>query len=195
MTPRDEQLVALAQAGDRAAGNELCRRYHGACRAAIRAYFLPGGEPDDLLQEAFGGLTEAIRDYQRQQGPFGAFAQLVIRRNVIEAVKKATRLKHRPLNDAYPLMRDAGNGYDHDDYDDFNRGHAAPDLFEQREHVLQLLAITDLAVTLSPLERRSLGMSLDGVPYRGDKSVDNAIQRARRKLRVALDDTPVEAAA
>ena len=99
--PRVEDgfLIALAKQGDRNAYDRLVRRYHGFVRLKASSYFLAGGDSDDLIQEGLVGLYKAIRDYRTdRESSFRNFAELCITRQIITAVKTATRNKHTPLN-------------------------------------------------------------------------------------------------
>ncbi len=92
-------LIALAKQGDRNAYDRLVRRYHGFVRLKASSYFLAGGDADDLIQEGLVGLYKAIRDFRTdRESSFRNFAELCITRQIITAVKTATRNKHTPLN-------------------------------------------------------------------------------------------------
>ena len=95
----DGFLIALAKQGDRTAYDRLVRRYHGFVRLKASSYFLAGGDSEDLIQEGLVGLYKAIRDYRTdRESSFRNFAELCITRQIITAVKTATRNKHTPLN-------------------------------------------------------------------------------------------------
>ena len=95
----DEFLIALAKQGDRTAYDRLVRRYHGFVRLKASSYFLAGGDSEDLIQEGLVGLYKAIRDFRNdRESSFRNFAELCITRQIITAVKTATRNKHSPLN-------------------------------------------------------------------------------------------------
>ena len=95
----DGFLIALAKQGDRTAYERLVRRYHGFVRLKASSYFLAGGDSDDLIQEGLVGLYKAIRDFRTdRESSFRNFAELCITRQIITAVKTATRNKHTPLN-------------------------------------------------------------------------------------------------
>ena len=97
--PEDEYLVALAKRGAPSATDRMVRRYYGFVRLKASSYFLIGGESDDLIQEGLVGLYKAIRDYRSdRESSFRNFAELCITRQIITAVKTATRNKHTPLN-------------------------------------------------------------------------------------------------
>src|SRR6202041_1419861 len=95
----DSFLIAMAKQGDRMAYDRLVRRYHGFVRLKASSYFLAGGDSDDLIQEGLVGLYKAIRDFRTdRESSFRNFAELCITRQIITAVKTATRNKHTPLN-------------------------------------------------------------------------------------------------
>src|ERR1700684_3316785 len=95
----DGFLIALAKRGDRNAYERLVRRYHGFVRLKASSYFLAGGDSEDLIQEGLVGLYKAIRDFRTdRESSFRNFAELCITRQIITAVKTATRNKHTPLN-------------------------------------------------------------------------------------------------
>ncbi|HEV2785059.1 MAG TPA: sigma-70 family RNA polymerase sigma factor, partial [Solirubrobacteraceae bacterium] len=95
----DYFLIALAKSGDRIAYDRIVRRYYGFVRLKASSYFLAGGDADDLVQEGLVGLYKAVRDYRTdRESSFRNFAELCITRQIITAVKTATRNKHTPLN-------------------------------------------------------------------------------------------------
>src|SRR5438045_6234090 len=95
----DGYLIALAKQGDATAYDEMVRRYYGFVRLKASSYFLAGGDADDLIQEGLVGLYKAVRDYRTdRESSFRNFAELCITRQIITAVKTATRNKHTPLN-------------------------------------------------------------------------------------------------
>src|SRR5258706_10859064 len=95
----DRYLIALAKQGDPTAFDRLVRRYYGFVRLKSSSYFIAGGDGDDLIQEGLVGLYKAIRDYRTdRESSFRNFAELCITRQIITAVKTATRNKHTPLN-------------------------------------------------------------------------------------------------
>lgn len=194
----DPDLVRGAQAGDDRAVDELLRRYRPAVRARVANYFLAGGDRDDLLQEARFGLCKAIRDFDPDHGAsFAAFADLCITRQVLTAIKTATRLKHAPLNSYVPI--------DRPHKDDPSRTIAdVVAIDEDPDPLDQLVADAELQrlraaadEVLSALEADVFDLYVDGRSYheiadhlgRHAKAVDNAIQRIKRKLerRLALD--------
>ena len=194
----DEALVARWQGGDDLALRELLGRYRPLARAKARTYFLVGADADDIEQEALIGLYKAARDYQaHHQVSFRAFADMCVTRQVISAVKSATRQKHQPLNRYVPIhaaRTGAGAGGDapDTDFDALLEHHphtADPaDEVVSREHIGAVrAAVTD---ALSGFEAEVLRLHLGGQSYREIglrlgrhvKAVDNALQRTKRKL-------------
>ncbi|MDP2401750.1 MAG: sigma-70 family RNA polymerase sigma factor, partial [Actinomycetota bacterium] len=103
-------LVVAAQAGDEGASSQLIRKYRSLVRCKARSYFLVGGDRDDIIQEGLIGLYKAIRDYDpSRQASFRSFAELCVTRQMITAIKTATRRKHSPLNSYVSLSRPAGS--------------------------------------------------------------------------------------
>ncbi len=188
----DEELCSLAQQGDHAAAEQLVVRYMRLVKSGANQLYLAGGDGEDLLQEGLLGLLKAIREFSPpKQASFHTFAQLCIRNRLYTAVKAANRSKHSPLNRYVSLQAPfADSGIDHTA--DFV-------LYPDRQLDPEALVIgreeeTELTGTwkglLSGLEAEILGHYLEGLSYqeiaavirRSPKSVDNAVQRARRKL-------------
>ena len=183
----DAELHSLYLAGDAEAGNILVLRYRQFVKSCTRPFFLAGGDSEDLLQEGMIGLLSAIREYDPGSGSsFRSFAELCVRRRVISAARSAARQKHAPLNDGLSLEQlQSGD---------------SPYLIEQliarspEEHILdQAWEDAFLAACsryLSEYENRILMDYLRGLSYaemaescgRSEKSIDNAIQRIRKKL-------------
>jgi RNA polymerase sporulation-specific sigma factor len=110
----DLQLVLKARNGNQVALDQLLRRYHGFVRLKASSYFLAGGDSDDLIQEGLIGLYKAIRDYRTdKETSFRSFAELCVTRQIITAIKTATRFKHSPLN-TYVSFAHSPAGYDGD---------------------------------------------------------------------------------
>jgi RNA polymerase sporulation-specific sigma factor len=197
----DEQLASLAQQGDGQALEVLVQRYRRFARAKARTYFLVGGDSDDIEQEGLIGLFKAARDYRGdREASFRGFAELCVTRQVISAIKAATRQKHQPLNryvstSAVVYTGDAAER----SVDDLLASHAVADPVEEvisREQVAGMRQV--MADTLSRLEVEVLGLYVEGKSYveigeelgRHVKSIDNALQRIKRKLdqRLNLDE-------
>lgn len=174
----DEFLCQFAAAGDRAAEEELVKRYLRPVRIYARPYFLAGGDSEDLIQEAMFGLLKAIREFDPQRDAlFHTFAEVCIRNRIRSAVATAARDKHSPLNNSVPFESPMlGSGDDPEA------------LYISREEEAERL--DKLQKRLSPLEQDILALFLRGLSYReigaqvgrSVKSVDNAVQRIRRKV-------------
>ena len=189
----DGYLVALAKQGSTDAYDRLLRRYHGFVRLKASSYFLIGGDSDDLIQEGLVGLYKAIRDYRTdRESSFRNFAELCITRQIITAVKTATRNKHSPLNQyvsfsSSPAALDDGEPT----LDEVLPGPTAHDPVNQVISSEELRSlVTCLSSVLSELESRVLSLYLDGYSYEvvgekldcDTKTVDNALQRVKRKV-------------
>ncbi len=193
----DEYLLALAKQGSPDAYNRLVRRYHSFVRLKASSYFLIGGDSDDLIQEGLVGLYKAIRDYRTdRESSFRNFAELCITRQIITAVKTATRNKHTPLNQyvsfsATPASAPEGEPT----LDEVIPGPTVHDPVNQVISSEELRALVAcLSTVLSELESRVLSLYLDGWSYEqvgerlacDTKTVDNALQRVKRKVGVHL---------
>lgn len=188
----DQELTDRYQSSnDEAALNALVDRYRRFARSRSRHYFMAGGDADDLEQEALIGLCEAARDYQPGHGAsFRAFAELCITRQVLSAIKAANRQKHELLNRSVPITAPTGDGGTDEGADRlaFADPSADPaDAVAARERMADLCGA---GAGLSPLEERVLALHVAGYSYaeigeaveRPAKSVDNALQRIKRKL-------------
>jgi RNA polymerase sporulation-specific sigma factor len=195
-------LIALAKQGDATSYERLVRRYYGFVRLKASSYFLAGGDGDDLIQEGLVGLYKAIRDYRSdRESSFRNFAELCITRQIITAVKTATRNKHTPLNGYVSFSSSpAGSGETEPTLDEVMPGSTVWDPVNQvisSEELRSLVAC--LSTVLSDLESRVLSLYLDGHSYmdigeRIDcdcKTVDNALQRVKRKVGAHLRDREV----
>ncbi|MBQ4341186.1 MAG: RNA polymerase sporulation sigma factor SigH [Clostridia bacterium] len=193
----DEELVELAKGRDPTASDELYHRYKNTVRGKARPYFLVGADREDLLQEGMIGFFKAVRDFDSAKGPlFRPFAELCITRQILTAIKQATRNKHTPLNKYDSLYKTV---YDDDSekrlMDLISSGTSADpeELYLKQEFSRDLNRAIDSLLT--PYEHRVLELFLDGHSYsaiageldRSAKSVDNALQRIRRKLEKALE--------
>lgn len=191
-TLSDEAIVALIHEGDRVALDRLIERYRGFVRTKARPYFLIGADREDIIQEGMIGLYKAVRDYRPDRSTsFRAFADMCITRQMITAVKMATRQKHIPLNSYVSLDKPM---YDEDSERTLldvigDEGHHDPEhVLIHREDYLAIEA--EMSEILSDLEKRVLMLYLDGRTYeeiavdlnRHVKSIDNALQRVKRKL-------------
>jgi len=189
----DGYLLALAKQGDAASYDRLVRRYYGFVRLKASSYFLTGGDGDDLIQEGLVGLYKAIRDYRTdRESSFRNFAELCITRQIITAVKTATRNKHTPLNQSVSFSTSpAASGDAEPGLDELIPGPSVNDPVNQVISSEELRALVGcLSTALSDLESRVLALYLDGRSYEGigerlgcdTKTVDNALQRVKRKV-------------
>jgi RNA polymerase sporulation-specific sigma factor len=190
----DGFLIALAKQGDPTAYNRIVTRYQGFVRLKASSYFLAGGDADDLIQEGLIGLYKAIRDYRTdRESSFRNFAELCITRQIITAVKTATRNKHTPLNHYVSFSGPAGGGSD-DDAPTLDEQIAGPSVDDPASRVVSTEELRSLvgclSTALSQLEASVLSLYLDGRSYEeiggrlgcDTKTVDNALQRVKRKV-------------
>jgi RNA polymerase sporulation-specific sigma factor len=190
----DLQLVLRARNGDGGALDVLIRRYTGFVRLKASSYFLAGGDSDDLIQEGLIGLYKAVRDFRAdKETSFRSFAELCVTRQIITAIKTATRFKHAPLN-TYISFSHTPAGQDSDS--ECTLGDALPGPLVDEPSVcvisteeLQSLVFT-LGTGLSKLEADALRLYLEGSSYEemaeellcDTKTIDNALQRVKRKV-------------
>ena len=188
----DEQVVELCQSGDSLAMEYLLNKYKNFVRSKARSYFLMGADHEDIVQEGMIGLFNAVRDFRQDKlSSFRAFAELCVTRQIITAIKTATRQKHIPLNSYISLNKPI---YDEESdrtlMDVIVEGHVdnPEELIISQEDLHGIN--TQLAEMLSSLEKDALSLYLDGKSYqeiaqllgRHAKSIDNALQRVKRKL-------------
>lgn len=193
----DEEVVEYARHGQQAAAELLVRRYRSFVENKARSYYVAGADREDVLQEGMIGLCKAIRDYRPDRlHKFRPFAELCVTRQIITAVKAATRHKHGLLNRSVsiyrPLNEESGDGPLMDSIPD--RTAASPeDLLLKKQFPLALQRL--MQRTLSPLERDVLVQYLSGKSYREmsdnlqcpTKTIDNALQRIKRKIGTLLE--------
>ena len=189
----DLRLVLRARNGDSVAMDALLRRYTGFVRLKASSYFIAGGESDDLIQEGLVGLYKAVRDFRTdKETSFRSFAELCITRQIITAIKTATRFKHAPLNTYVSFSHTPAGQEDGDcTLGDALPGPAVDDpavcVISTEE--LQSLVFC-LGTGLSPLESDALRLYLEGNSYEDmaedldcdTKTIDNALQRVKRKI-------------
>jgi RNA polymerase sporulation-specific sigma factor len=194
----DEEIVELAQLGEQFAIEFLVDKYKNFVRAKARAYFLIGADREDIIQEGMIGLFKAIRDYNGEKlTSFRAFAELCITRQIITAIKTATRQKHIPLNSYVSLNKPV---YDEEsdrtliDIITTNKITNPEEIIISREEFIYIEK--KMGEILSSLEWKVLMAYLEGKSYqeialelkRHVKSIDNALQRVKRKLEKYLED-------
>lgn len=193
----DEELVKRVQLGDSHALEYLINKYKNFVRAKARSYFLIGADREDIIQEGMIGLYKSIRDFRGDKlASFKAFAELCITRQMITAIKTATRQKHIPLNSYVSLDKPIYDEESDRTLLDVICGTKAAD---PEELLISQEEFDDIEVRmseiLSDLERKVLRLYLDGQTYqeialdlnRHVKSIDNALQRVKRKLERYLE--------
>jgi RNA polymerase sporulation-specific sigma factor len=190
----DSYLIALAKQGNPDAYDRLVRRYYGFVRLKASSYFLAGGDSDDLIQEGLVGFYKAIRDYRTdRESSFRNFAELCITRQIITAVKTATRNKHTPLNQyvSFSSTPAGSSGDVEPTLDEMIPGSPVHDPVNQVISSEELRALVAcISTSLSELESHVLSLYLDGRSYEevgqrlgcDCKTVDNALQRVKRKV-------------
>ena len=184
----DEELCARAAAGEREAEEALVKRYNRLVRQITRPYFLAGGDSDDLIQEGMLGLMKAVREFDRsKEASFRTFAEVCIRNRVYSVLRAAAREKHRPLNHSISIETPFFESNSYTAIDGHDAQENPEDLMIRRENRSHdLLRINQ---RLSPLEGKVLSLYLDGLTFaeiakvlrKPPKSVENAVQRIRRK--------------
>jgi RNA polymerase sporulation-specific sigma factor len=201
----DGYLIALAKQGSADAYDRIVRRYYGFVRLKASSYFLAGGDADDLIQEGLVGLYKAVRDYRTdRESSFRNFAELCITRQIITAVKTATRNKHTPLNQyvSFSSSPSGASGETEPTLDEMLPGPAVHDPVNQVISAEELQALVAcISTALSELESRVLALYLDGHSYEevglrigcDCKTVDNALQRVKRKVGQHLAERSVPA--
>ena len=193
----DEEIVSLAKNGDTMALEYLISKYKNFVRSKARTYFLIGADREDIIQEGMIGLYKAIRDYHYdRQTSFHSIAEICVTRQIITAIKTATRQKHMPLNSYVSLNKPVYEEESERTLSDvITQGKAGnpEDLFIDQEDFLDIEST--MQRILSPLEQDVVNLYLEGKSYveiaqqldRHVKSVDNALQRVKRKLEQYLE--------
>jgi RNA polymerase sporulation-specific sigma factor len=187
----DEEVVSLARGGDVSAAEHLLTRYRKLVEGKARGFFLTGADHDDVIQEGMIGLYKAIRDFRADRlAPFRCFAEICVTRQIVSAVKSARRRKHLPLNQYVPLFRPVAEGEP-----PLAESLAAPRLDDGSESSdldsrLREYLARDAARELTRLELTVIRSRMEGKSYQqvaGElgctpKRIDNALQRAKRKI-------------
>src|SRR5438132_7600321 len=190
----DLQLVMRARNGDSGALDVLIRRYTGFVRLKASSYFLAGGDSEDLVQEGLIGLYKAVRDFRAdKETSFRSFAELCVTRQIITAIKTATRFKHSPLN-TYVSFSHTPAGQDGDNECTLGDALPGPGVDDPAVCVISTEELQSLVFCLgtglSPLESQALKLYLEGNSYDqmaleldcDTKTIDNALQRVKRKV-------------
>lgn len=189
-TLTDNALLSMAESGDKIAEEQLALRYTRLVKICSRPYFLVGGDGEDLIQEGMLGLLSAIREFDLSMNTsFKTYAEICVKRRIYSAIKSALRKKHEPLNDMVSfddVLSDESKSSAGSYGDAYRRS--------PEEQVLARESVDEIIQTysrcLSKFEVEILGLYLSGLSYseiavssgKTEKSVDNAVQRIRRKL-------------
>ena len=195
----EENVVILAKSGDRKAEEHIIKKYKNFVRAKARSYYLIGADKEDIIQEGMIGLFKAIRDYDTEKAAsFKVFAELCITRQMITAIKTATRQKHKPLNSYVSLNKPVFDEESDRTLLDMISGEKITnpeDLMISKEemNLMELL----IEENLSSFEMEVLNFYLQGKTYnditglidKPIKSIDNALQRIKRKLERYIQST------
>jgi RNA polymerase sporulation-specific sigma factor len=192
----DEEILLYARSGCELGMEHIIEKYKPLVRAKARSYFLVGADREDIVQEGMIGLFKAIRDYKDDRSiPFRAFADMCITRQIITAVKTATRQKHIPLNSSISLNKKI---YDQDSekvlievIEEDSVANPEEVIIHKEEHSVIEHKIMEI---LSPFEKQVLTKYLLGITYqdiareldKSVKSVDNALQRLKKKIEKCL---------
>lgn len=182
----DEALVSAAQAGDKQAMEELLLRHSGLVRGCARGFFLVGGETEDLIQEGMIGLYRAVGDYEKKENgrTFKNFAYLCVSRRIIDAVKASARKKNVPIGKCVPIV----------EADQATTEYSPEDMLIMQDDRREFRQ--KMSRALSDFEFKVTSMYMDGMSCaeiceatgKSEKSVDNAIQRSKRKLQEILKE-------
>lgn len=189
---QDEEMVCAAQKGDAQAEEYLLDKYKPLVKAKSRAYFLIGADNEDIIQEGMIGLYKAIRDYDSaRNASFRSFAELCVNRQMITAIKAATRQKHQPLNSYISLNKPVFEDESEETYlDMLQEGELLnPEALLIGQENKSFLE-NQMVKNLSRFESRVLLLYLQGRSYfeiaslldKPEKSIDNALQRVKKKL-------------
>ena len=199
----DIALVNEFRRGNRAALDALMLRYHQFVRLKASSYFIAGGDAEDLIQEGLVGLYKAVRDFREdREASFRSFAELCITRQIITAIKTATRQKHVPLNGYLSFSHTPGDAGDDSECSlaDILPGSSVNDPVNQVISAEEVQSLKHcLTRLLSNLESRVLRLYLQGLSYEkiarqldcDCKTVDNALQRIKRKVDLHLESRKV----
>lgn len=188
---KDEELISRFKNGESEILDYLMEKYKNMVRKKARPMFLIGGENDDLIQEGMIGLFKAVRDYQPDRdAAFQTFASICVDRQIYNAIQSSNRQKHQPLNSYISLSEQDGENEEH--LGD-NWGENPESIIIDQENVQDLEQ--EITATLSPMENQVLEYYLAGNGYgeiaqimgKTPKSIDNALQRIRIKIREQLE--------
>ena len=188
---KDEELIFRFKQGETEILDYLMEKYKNMVRKKARAMFLIGGDNDDLIQEGMIGLFKAVRDcLPEKEASFQTFARICVDRQIYNAIQNSNRQKHQPLNSYISLSQEDGENEEH-----------LPDMWVENPEsiIIDQENVRDLeqeiTCTLSPMENQVLDYYLDGNGYteiakimgKTPKSIDNALQRIRGKIKEQLE--------
>lgn len=188
----DIELVKQAQSGNEKAINELMERYKYIPASIVRSYFLVGGDSDDLLQEGMMGVVNAINSFKEEKGEFKTYVYSCVKNRIISCIKTFNAMKNRPLKDYLSLSSDLADGDKTLILQDTKLGPEETVIIKESENELNL-AIKD---SLSDTEYKIFWLYIEGLSYSKIsekagmtvKSVDNTIQRIKRKIKQILQN-------
>lgn len=190
----DDELIGMFRQGDEMAGGQLAERYRPLVKRCTRPYFLMGGDGEDLIQEGMIGLVCSMQGYDVDgAASFKSYAELCVRRRIMDAVRSANRSKHMPLNYRLSLEELSAEENEAEALLSDERYKLSPEeLIIEQEKRSRVREMSEKL--LSPLEKKVLKLYLEGLSYeemaakmeKPVKSVDSALQRIKKKLSVAL---------
>jgi RNA polymerase sporulation-specific sigma factor len=191
----DEELIEKFRAGDAKAQEYIISKYKSLVKIKTKTFFITGADRDDLIQEGTIGLFKAIRDFRSEKKiPFNAFADMCVTRQIITAIKSATRKKHMPLNSYVSLNKQIFESREESSFIE----NLADDSLSPEEALIgreaKIFLENFIKSSLSELENKVLDLYLKGNSYgkiaelinKDEKSIDNSIQRIRKKIGAAL---------
>lgn len=190
---KDEELISLIREGDICAEEALILRYSSYVRSIARSYFLAGGDAEDLIQEGMIGVIKAIAEFgDERSASFKTFAVHCIRNRIYSAIRASKRDKHSPLNDYVPISASEDSGIEGFAYSPIEASDPVEQVISEETYAELFKALSGL---LSKFEQKVLGLYLEGLSYgeiseklsKPQKSVDNAVQRIRRKFGAYLE--------
>ena len=186
----DEQLAKMAREGSETAEEILIEKYRSLVKGKTKIYFIIGADNEDVIQEGMIGLFKAVRSYEPdKEATFRTYAELCINRQILSAIKTANRLKHQPLNESLPLEKTQDDGESISAETLFTVEDNNPETLMLMKEILDYL-MDENSDLFSSLERKVLGERLKGLStseiarrmQRDPKSIDNALQRIRKKV-------------
>ncbi|MBE6026905.1 MAG: sigma-70 family RNA polymerase sigma factor [Firmicutes bacterium] len=193
----DEQLVLMAREGSETAEEILIEKYKGLVRAKAKAYFIAGAEAEDVVQEGMIGLMKAVRSFDEgREASFKTYAGTCINNQILKAIRKAEREKNQPLNDAISLDNHLGEKDENLTIGDILKASMFDEPEEKVIYEDTLLRLKGLSRNIfSPLEAQVLRAKIAGKNYqeiaeelgKSPKTIDNALQRIRKKIMAFLE--------